>query len=410
MTYSGWRKRLLTALPYDAWALGREQDRLADAIRQAVNRHRYLRFPGWLRPLARAGLRALWLAWCPVQAFLIIRRRHRGGGLSAAWLKAVGRAWLYGEPAMQTLPALAQHDVGHLHDHHLGKLWQALGDPKDRWLAQDKLALARVLDEAGFPVPRLLQECPQGKAVDPAAWPWPDTGTVFVKPRHGSRAGGAMSIGRLDAATFVIDGERRTGTQELVELLAPWIRRDNLLVQPMLRPLATLSDLAPDSPPELRITTAHVPHGEAFVCSCYMKIQAPGKHASTILNGAVAIPVDLKSGAMEFGIRLNQPHLRLDHIPWNGARISDRSVPEFAAVSRMISAAADCLPGLAVIGWDVLLTASGPVILEANTVLSWRLIQFGRLFAGRDESLRAVIEAWLAHSSPKQSAAADTPA
>jgi hypothetical protein len=65
----------------------------------------------------------------------------------------------------------------------------------------------------------------------------------------------------------------------------------------------------------------------------------------------------------------------------------------FNEAHAMVLASSQALPGIPVLGWDVLLTENGPVILEANTGLSWRLMHLQH--KGTTSELPAIVQQWL---------------
>jgi hypothetical protein len=391
-------RRIFQALPLDASCLARDQPE-AVRIRRFINQARWRGVPAWSAAFLRPVAHVLWLLWCPV-ATTQIALRQGAPVLGRAWRKGVVNGWWYGRLAYTDLVALPFTDaavmkVGHLDDHHWLLLWSVLASRADMLLARDKLALAARIAALGARVPALLGEISQGAAADVAALPWQQAAILFIKPRHGARAIGASSVERLTHPWYRVNGTEVVHCDVLTIRLTRLARTDALLVQAFQRPAPAASDLACDAPIELRLTTARLPGAEAFVLSCLMKVQPPGSHATTTLTGALAVPVNPQTGIMHSGIFLHDPGQQYLAVPWNGAVIRGRTVPDYQHAATMVIAASEALPGLPVIGWDVLITDAGPVILEANASLSWWFTHLWHALTGTPSPLLQIVSEWL---------------
>lgn len=392
--------RLNAILPYDAWCLSQDSDDLAVIVRQFINKHRWQPFPAALRFPLKLGIRVLWLAWCPYRILRISQKTKQQIFTKKSW-HTLKNCYHHGHKPIEilapqlALTSLSTSDVGNLRDNHWILLWKILGNASSLRLAQDKLALAEHLSAMGLSTPPLLCELPQGSKFTLEDLPRTDCDRLFIKPRHGSQAIGAFSLKRIANDCWQINGNQKIDGKSLQHQIDRLLQMDSLLVQPFLRPLTQLAELSSDAPLELRITTAHLPDGQSFIHSAYLKIQAPGTHASTAISGALAAPIAPGSGMMQYGIQLQQPHLKLKQIPWSGVALHDRILPHYPEVEAMVLTASRALPGIPVLGWDVLLTENGPVILEANTGLSWRLMHLSHALTGEPSRLPQVIREWM---------------
>ncbi len=91
------------------------------------------------------------------------------------------------------------------------------------------------------------------------------------------------------------------------------------------------------------------------------------------------------------GIRLTEPHRGWTAIPYKGVVLADQEVPGHAQAEAMCLAAGAALPGIPMIGWDVLLTSEDLVVLEANTGLLWRLMHLRHALDGTASELCGII-------------------
>lgn len=232
----------------------------------------------------------------------------------------------------------------------------AMGNAGQRRLLTDKRATAALLERHGVAVPALLAVIPKGTA-DPVL---PETGDLFVKPQGGSRGRDAFRISG-DRAPFAARLERAAAT-------------DALLVQPCLNAAPELADLATDGvPPVLRLIMARAPGGAAFLHSALFSIRVPGERHP--LRALLRAPVSVADGRLLAGFWLGEPEARYDRSPWHDAPVAGRVLPDFDAAVSAALAASEAFDGLPSIGWDVVLSDSGPVILEGNAHTDWLYIQ-----------------------------------
>jgi hypothetical protein len=236
------------------------------------------------------------------------------------------------------------------------KIQSSVGDPGQRKMLGDKLATAAALERLGVPVPKLLAVIPKGTA-EPVLR---GGGDLFVKPQNGSRSRDAFRV-----------EDRRDITARLKQAAA----RDTLLVQECLAPAPELADLATDNvPPVLRLITACEPGGQPFPHSAWLAIRVPGEPGSHILRGVMRVPVSIADGTLLAGYWLGEPNKSFETSPWHDTPIAGRTLPHFDAAVAAALAAAQAFDRLPTVGWDVILSDTGPVILEGNAHTDWLLI------------------------------------
>jgi hypothetical protein len=120
----------------------------------------------------------------------------------------------------------------------------------------------------------------------------------------------------------------------------------------------------------LRICTLRDAEGTAALYA-YQRLPAPGAMIDTNLGLAANAyaAIDLASGAL---VRV-QDNWRMntgtrDTAPATGVSLAGRHLPFVAAARELCEAAHRLMPQAGVLGFDVALTAEGPVIVEVNGV------------------------------------------
>ena len=151
------------------------------------------------------------------------------------------------------------------------------------------------------------------------------------------------------------------------------------MVQEYVEAAPALDDFSAAGPPVLRITTARVPGRAPFLHSAFLTICVPGENPRNFLSGQLRAVVDAK-GVLQSGISFARPQARLQYIPWNGAVLAGRPLPHFEEAIHDVLAAMALLPGVALVNWDTILTAQGPVILEGPEFLPMLLRVFKSVF------------------------------
>ncbi len=252
-----------------------------------------------------------------------------------------------------------------------------LGDPAGHGLLADKLATATALSDIGVPFPAL--RCIYRKGEAPRLPPDAEEGDLFVKPRHGAASRGAFFLTRA-GGVWQMDG--RTVTQAtLLDRLSRAMALSDLLCQQRLLAAPDLADLAVnDRAPVLRVVTARHPGAQPFIHSALLSVGVPGFHPAHFLQGAVHAAVDLVTGRLSEGMSLGHPHDRIRALPWNGAPLGGRLLSGFGDAVAVALRAMDAVPPLAVVHWDFIPTAAGPIMLEGNTSGNWIIASLpGRL-------------------------------
>lgn len=149
---------------------------------------------------------------------------------------------------------------------------------------------------------------------------------------------------------------------------------DGALVQARLLQHEDLRAAIGDSIGSLRLTTFNGPAGPQIVQS-FWRIPTASSLADHLWRGNLVAALE--------GVRVTRVVDRLEvsapdvpvH-PTTGAALLGRHLPHYESACELALRAADFLRDLPLVGWDIALTASGPVILEANSSPSMDLPQY----------------------------------
>jgi hypothetical protein len=259
-----------------------------------------------------------------------------------------------------------------------------IGDPSDHRLLGDKVATAALLRGVGIPVPNEF---------DPGdGRTWSSPGALFVKPRFGRGGRGTFTVDIVPGGRCRVEGKQVVTVDEFRATLRA--AGGQPLVQERLFSCSELSDLATGGvAPVLRISTARTPGGEPFFHSAHISVRVPGERKLNFIRSHMRAAVDC-DGLMSVAVWFAEPAKRYSSLPWNGAAILGRRLPGVPCAIRLALSAMSLFPGLAVISWDLILTAKGPVVLEGNSCGEWILLNFDLIVGKRLEAAGKLLRLW----------------
>jgi hypothetical protein len=120
----------------------------------------------------------------------------------------------------------------------------------------------------------------------------------------------------------------------------------------------------------LRLDTFINADGKIENICANLRTSVTGSHVDNITSGGCAIVVDIATGRLESdghmslkGGGMNLPHEHpLSHVVFH-----DFTIPFFKEAKELVRNAAECIPALRLVGWDVAISETGPVLIEGNS-------------------------------------------
>lgn len=264
--------------------------------------------------------------------------------------------------------------LDHLEHRHLTVLLGALNDRLPTHRLTNKLLFAEHCRAHHLPVsPTLAAWNGAGRVViEPQALPAAD---LYAKPLADFGGAGTVAIPwRTEAGGYEFEGQILRGDQLVAALARSSIGRGCLL-QKQLRSPATLTDwLGRSDVANMRIVTGHFP--DEAPCIIAAGLRVPSRFTTFGHDRSVLMaPVGLSDG------RLGVAHLRntcgsgyAKH-PDTGADIAGRILPRWNEMKELVLAAHHTCPWMPFIGWDVVDSDQGLVLLEANAYWGANVVQ-----------------------------------
>lgn len=341
------------------------QDCAMRRLRGHLRRGMYAHLPPWRRFAARAAMTLTWPfgalvdtvynlahAKCPNAVDCLRRGGHMLAlALGSNVMPLEYRTYRLHEPAKRGWA----DDYLYWSDDHLFRMLNSKtgADLRD---VQDKSRFADICRQHGLPCIPTLAAYRRGGQFEPAEPYLPQAPDLWVKDLAGKQGSGAAEWRREEGGYRDGQGQMRTAQ----ELVAAWRGRD-CIVQPMLRNHPALDDLSCGLLVNCRILTGIDPAGEVHVIThditlpwggwdnrpyfVFGKIGDDGRIARAMTGDGVAVTCHPDTGATIPGAE----------IPFWPDALALAQLAHRAAFSRFVF-----------LGWDVALTADGPLLIEAN--------------------------------------------
>jgi hypothetical protein len=204
---------------------------------------------------------------------------------------------------------------------------------------------------------------------------------LFVKPVNGTFGQGAFTTSRsVDLVRFA---DRDGSLDDLFEYLRPMLEHERgWLVQPRLRCHPAIAKIMGSGGIGTVRTVTCMDHGKPRLLLGVLKITVGDNVTDNFHHGTtgnLVAPIDLDTG--ELGparglVRRGWPALAtFTHHPNTAGRIEGFRIPDWPQLVALALEAQQTVPSLKSTGWDIGLTPSGPVLVEANAYYSVDILQ-----------------------------------
>lgn len=199
---------------------------------------------------------------------------------------------------------------------------------------------------------------------------------VFVKPLRGAEGRWVRSIKRTPT------GYRMNGEDVTVAEIRGWIerRRRPMIFERGIEQHEAQAALNPAATNTLRILTMpDVTNGKRpFIAAAVQRIGTElSGHVDNWTQGGLSAKVDIETGTLSRAGQLpDGRHPKwFSHHPDTGALIEGAQVPFWEETRQLVMDASNRLSFMEYIGWDIIISPTGPVILEGNINSGMNVIQ-----------------------------------
>lgn len=189
----------------------------------------------------------------------------------------------------------------------------------------------------------------------------PSYNSIYVKRTYGSYGGDYV---------FRITREQLNSESDFIDHLYSDVIKAGFLFQETVSQHPGLNKLNASSLNTIRIDTFIDKEGNIDVISAYLRMSINNKHVDNISSGGCQVGINLQTGKLKkegyssfsnVGVKVFTSH------PVTGVVFEDFEIPFFTEVKEMVVKVAGYMPGLRLVGWDVAISESGPVLIEGNS-------------------------------------------
>jgi len=161
-----------------------------------------------------------------------------------------------------------------------------------------------------------------------------------------------------------------TNNQEKITKIYLDVIKSGFLFQKTVKQHSELNRLNPSCLNTIRFDTFIDKNGKIEIISGVIRMSGNNSHVDNVSSGGFGVGIDIESGVLKKegysgkftpGVKLLTSH------PITNVVFEDFNIPYFNEAKELVIRAASFMPGLRIVGWDVAIGESGPVLIEGNS-------------------------------------------
>ena len=254
-------------------------------------------------------------------------------------------------------------------------------------LVEDKFIFNKYLTASGIRSTSALGVYWPGQGVNDLTGEWVKL-SDFINDLEHSFVVKPVSGAAQGQGVYIIDVNKTAGIKsyhvcgisytlsELIKFLESNFPNTKLLIESKIKQHTEIAKLYPNSVNTVRIDTLLTLKGDVVFGNAFLRL---GRNGRTVDNWSgidcgIAVKIDMKVGALEeFGETYTSEVFT--HHPNTSVSFKGYSIPYWDEIIELVHKLAKLFPEIRSIGWDVAITNTGPVIIEANSDYSLQLSQ-----------------------------------
>ena len=218
---------------------------------------------------------------------------------------------------------------------------------------------------------------------------------IVLKPVGDTYKGiGVCTIEQYDSKNdeVLLNRDKRIKLEELYQNLDA-VKKSGIVIQDKIQQHEVLSKIHPKSVNCVRIYSLINTDNNIEILGAIVKFGSKGTVIdNTMLSGGVFTKVDLDTGELGDSYDFFNPRPVAKH-PFTGEAIKGLILPYWNDVVNVAKKAHAVLPFATSFGWDIAISADGPVIIEANTNWDHNHFQKAMQMSLKDTILEKVVRA-----------------
>jgi len=185
--------------------------------------------------------------------------------------------------------------------------------------------------------------------------------SVFIKKTYSSASG---------RNTFKLFKQDLKSNADKVHDIYSEVINSEFLFQETVRQHPVLNKITSSSLNTIRFDTFIDHEGKTEIISAFLKISTNYSHVDNVISGGCGIGIDFDTGRLKrYGYsktKINGVKVFTEH-PLTKVVFENISVPLFGEAKEFVLKVASLMPNLRLVGWDVGIGESGPVLIEGNS-------------------------------------------
>ncbi len=185
--------------------------------------------------------------------------------------------------------------------------------------------------------------------------------SIFIKSTYGTYGGEKI---------YKIFEHQLIKERSKIDSLYTEIIKSGYLFQETIKQHPEMDKLNPSCMNTIRMDTFIDLKGNIEVVSAFLRMSIKNSHVDNVSSGGCFVYIDIKTGKLLAdgyrGIKQDAGETIMIH-PITKVKFEGFVIPFFAEAKDLIIKAAGYMPGLRLIGWDIGIGISGPVLIEGNS-------------------------------------------
>ncbi len=240
--------------------------------------------------------------------------------------------------------------------------------------AKDKLCFWQRCRELGLPTVPVVAAARAGRLVEPLGRELPAEDLV-MKPVDGYGGLGVEFFFRVSSLESWTDGTRGFTAGELLARLCERAGAGGAILQPRVANHPATEVISNGFLVTLRLVSGRFPGGAPFLVAAACRMPAGAGRVANLSGGPVVAAIELETGRLAAAERAFPGEGLFELHPDSGGRIAGRPLPFWEESCELVLEAHRAFGAFPSIGWDVVLTPDGPLLLEFNTLWAPSILQ-----------------------------------
>ena len=189
----------------------------------------------------------------------------------------------------------------------------------------------------------------------------PECETLFIKKLYSSSSGRNV---------HVIPADKVFKDDPVIGDIFREVTDSEFIFQERIKQHPELQRLNPDSLNTMRVDSFIDKDGHIEIISAFLKMSINGLPMDNNTSGGYGVGIDMKTGKLRKNgyskIKVSGVGILTEH-PLTHVEFEGFTIPMFEEALQLVTCAAGLMPGLRLVGWDVGIGETGPVIVEGNS-------------------------------------------